>query len=532
MSTGTDKKAARDPLHPSLPSDVDVERTDARSFAEGTPPMGPPLTHPVTPRQVLAIAAVDSKTTRPKAEVGTTTLRGFAKSSTQVPVAAVTETAPTIKPAVAKSSVPLFSGPKHVVPAAIGDKTMLAIPQQAPLAAPVVSLFGSPKLTAVPTGAETMIAMPQMAVELPALPAANDKYSAFEKIGLGPNKKASGAAHKLIVSAYKLLGFAILTMIVVVLVGYIASTIFYYASKTWVTPTVVSGADDKIVQLKTELAAQQNNRDKLLADLHESERAIAAEHEFQIEFGKAIKADLEGRKLALDRVRQLAGAAASTRDKIRETNEDYAKASADKMQKDYDAHLIDEKSKLGGNYQLAQISTSTLSLAERQAELERQAQDLSAQTRSLDAILAQKDTALSYDVLKIKRDYDASKLALAKAMETEKTVTASLARQDEIIAGLSKSSYLRALGDHATVALVPYTNLENATPGASLYACKLAMFWCHEVGTVTEVLPGEIQFKHPRRDTIVRGQMVEMRLFDTSAGEDDVLFVGGSPLGF
>jgi len=45
-------------------------------------------------------------------------------------------------------------------------------------------------------------------------------------------------------------------------------------------------------------------------------------------------------------------------------------------------------------------------------------------------------------------------------------------------------------------------------------------------------LPGEIQFKHPRRDTIVRGQMVELRLSDTSAGEDDVLFVGGQPLGF
>jgi hypothetical protein len=479
---------------------------------------------------VKMLAAVNAETpARPKAELGTTTLRGFAKSSMQVPVAAVTATSPAIKPAVAKSSVPLFSGPKQVAPAAVTDKTMLAIPKQV---TPVVSLFGSPKLTSVPMGAETMIAMPQMAVELPELPAANDKYSAFEKLGLGPNKKASGAAQKLIVSVYKLLGFAILTLIVVVLLGYIGSTVFFYASKSWVTPTVISASDDKIVQLKTELAAQQNNRDKLLADLHESERAIAAEHEFQTEFGKAIKADLEGRKQALDRVRQLAGAAASTRDKIRATNEDYAKASADKMQKDYDAHLIDEKSKLGGNYQLAQISTSTLSLAERQAELEREAQDLTAQTRSLDALLAQKDTALSYDVLKIKRDYDASKLALAKAMETAKTVTASLVRQDEIIAGVSKSSYLRALGDHATVALVPYSNLENATPGASLYACKLAMLWCHEVGTVTEVLPGEIQFKHPRRDTIVRGQMVEMRLFDTSAGEDDVLFVGGSPLGF
>jgi hypothetical protein len=358
------------------------------------------------------------------------------------------------------------------------------------------------------------------------------KYAAFERIGLGKQSKVSTRAAKLVVSSYRLLGFAILTLIVVVLVGYIATTAFFYFSKTWMTPTVVSASDEKVVQLKTELAAQQNQRDKVAAELHDAERAVEAEQAFQLEFGKAIKADLDGRKLALDRVRQLAGAAASTRVQIRSTNEQYAKASAAKMQQDYDAHLIDQKSMLGGNFQLAQISTSTLSLAERQAELERQAQELSAQTRSLDALLAQKDTALSYDVLKIKRDYDTSKLALAKALEARSTLKAGLARQDEIIDGLKKSAYLRALADKATVALVPYSNLDGVQKGTSLYACKLSMVWCREVGTVVEVLPGEVTFKHPHRDMTVRGQMVELRLSDASGGEDDVLFAGGRPLGF
>jgi hypothetical protein len=57
------------------------------------------------------------------------------------------------------------------------------------------------------------------------------------------------------------------------------------------------------------------------------------------------------------------------------------------------------------------------------------------------------------------------------------------------------------------------------------------MVWCHEVGTVLEVLPGEVTFKHPRRDTTVRGHMVELKLTDAAAGEDDVLFAGGRPLG-
>ena len=49
-------------------------------------------------------------------------------------------------------------------------------------------------------------------------------------------------------------------------------------------------------------------------------------------------------------------------------------------------------------------------------------------------------------------------------------------------------------------------------------------------GTVVEVLPGEVQFKHPHRDKMLRGQMVELKLEDRDSATDDVLFVGHRPL--
>jgi len=357
------------------------------------------------------------------------------------------------------------------------------------------------------------------------------KYAAFEKLGLLP-AKVHGVAQKMVVSTYKLMGFAILTLIVTVLVGYIGSTAFYYFSSSWMTPTVVSGSDDKVVELKTQLAAQQNQRDKIAADINDADRAIVAEKLFQDEFKKAVAQDRASRLQALGRIKELASSASATRNQIKSTNEQYAKMSAEQMQKAYDAHLIDQKSMMGGNFQLAQITSGNLSLAERQADLERQATELSQQTSSLDALLNSKDSALSYDVLKIKRDYDTSKLALARALEAKTTLTASLVRQDEIIAGLKKSGYLQALNNQATVALVPYGNLENAKPGTELYACRIAMVWCRQVGTVVEVLPGEVTFKHPKRDMMLRGQMVELKLDDPSAGEGDVLFAGSAPLGF
>jgi hypothetical protein len=354
------------------------------------------------------------------------------------------------------------------------------------------------------------------------------RSAVFSKLGLKP---AANPAAKLVVNAYRLMGFAILTLIVVVLVGYIATTAFYYLSSSWVMPTVVSTSDDKVVALQSQLAGQQNQRDRLAGELAEAERAVVAEQRFQLEFVRSIKSDLEGRQAALGRVRQLASAAASTRNQIRGANQAYASASVDRMAKEYGAGLIDRHSMLAGNFQLAQISTSTLSLAERQAEFEMRAQELSSATASLDAILADRSTAaLSYDILKIKRDYDTSKLALAKAIEARDMLVASIKREDKLIAGLKQSAQLRAIDDHAVVALVPYGNLDGIKPGTSLHACRFVMVWCREVGTVLEVLPGEVTFKHPHRDTQVRGQMIELRLEDTSAGEDDVLFAGGAPL--
>ena len=406
---------------------------------------------------------------------------------------------------------------------------------QASQPAPVAVLQGQPYVVQAAQPARGVIVEGEIAHK----PSANSKFAEYEQIGL-PNpqpSKAAKAGAKLVVSTYRLMGFAILTIIVAVLIGYITTTAFYFVSHTWIVPTIVSPSDDKVVQLRTELAAQQNVRDKLESDLHESERAAAAEGEFQKEFADAIQADLDGRKVALGRVQALAGAAYATRQKISTTNDTYAKQLAAKSQQELDAGLIDRDHAMSNNFTEAQISDAQLRLQTSEVQFEQQAAELKQQTDALDALLTGpsadgKKKALSYDVLKIKRDYDASKLALAKALETHKMLAASLAREDEILAGLKQSAYLRALDDKATVALVPYGNLENAKVGTPLYACNVGMVMCREVGTVEAILPGEIQFKNPHRDTQVRGQMVELQMTDSDAATDEVLFVGGEPLGF
>jgi hypothetical protein len=378
---------------------------------------------------------------------------------------------------------------------------------------------------------------------LPAPPAAARvkeplrKWAEYIKLGLGPPKINSQKAAKFIVNVYRLLGFAILTIIVVVLVGYIASTAYYYMSDSWLMPMAVTPTDEKVVALQAQLAEQQNARDRIADELQQAERAILAQQTFQAEFAKAIRSDLEGRKLALGRIRELATTASRTRAAIKNQNAAYANASRQRMQQEYAAGLIDRNAMLSGKYQIAQITSSNLSLAERQAEFETRAAELEAQTRSLDAILANAgdgSPALSYEVLRIKQEYEASRLDLAKSMESRNSLKAALARQDKIVSSLQGSAYLRALRDKASVAFVPYANIENAGKGTSLYACKLGMLFCYNVGEVLEVLPGEVQFKHPQRERMLRGQLVVLKLDkdDVDAAAEDVLFLDGRPILF
>ena len=369
-----------------------------------------------------------------------------------------------------------------------------------------------------------------------AAPAApTSKWSAFEKLGLRPPKLSAQRASSWLVSAYRLLGFSILTIIVVVLVGYIASTAFFYMSTSWAVPMQVTASDDKVIALQGQLAEHQDQRGRLADELSQAERAIAAQQQFQLAFGKAIEGDLKGRRAALERMRALASVAAGTRAAIQSQNRAYAGAARKRMAQEYAAGLIDRDAMLSGKFQLAQISGSNLSLAEKQAEYETRAAELEATTHSLDAILANAegagDTALSYEVLQIKQQYEASRLELAKAIEARDTLKDSLARQDKLLAALRQAAYLRAIDDHATVAFVPYGNLSHARKGAPVYACKLTMVICHHVGDVLEVIPGEVFGRHPHRDKALRGQLVELKLDpeDADAGETEVLFIGGKP---
>jgi hypothetical protein len=104
-----------------------------------------------------------------------------------------------------------------------------------------------------------------------------------------------------------------------------------------------------------------------------------------------------------------------------------------------------------------------------------------------------------------------------------------LAEQDALIAQLRDSPYIQARDGRVTVAFVPYRNLENVHPGATLYGCEWSLIRCTQVGKVNELIEGEVTESHPHDGSVQRGLMVEIELTSPRAAELPVLFVGARP---
>lgn len=524
----------RDPA--ALPRVAPAARPPAPRRAVPEPPRpkaGPPKPVPLPAPPTADVIPITRARTTPPRSFNASASGWDLPRAARNPAGSLPAFPPPADPTIVDRRIPIM-GPATSAAPKLPPAPVAAPVAARPAPAPVVP---APVVHAPPVTAPkqpTPLPLPAPVETAPVLAAPGNQWAVFEALGLGPpkNDQKKHNYQKTIVSAYRALGFGILTIIVLVLLGYIATSAFYFVSDSWIQPMKVSRTDERVLQLEAQLVEQQNVRDRILADLAHADRYIAVQQSYQAEFADAIRADLSGRQRALDRVRGLAEEYAGARQKIQRSNAAYASSSRRKMAQEYAAGLIDRNDMLSGKFQLAQISSSNLSLAERQAEYEQRAAELEAEAAALDAILSESggDGALSYDVLKIKQEYELSRLETAKAIEMREALKASLERQDAVIGGLRQSPWLRAIADDANVAFVPYENLDNVSKGSDVYGCALEMFWCDDVGNVIEVLPGEVTFKHPHREKILRGQMVVIDLDEADAAEDDVLFVGGKPL--
>ncbi|AUX23712.1 hypothetical protein SOCEGT47_042420 [Sorangium cellulosum] len=375
---------------------------------------------------------------------------------------------------------------------------------------------------------------------------------AADKLTAAVKRRVSVAwLNQLIVSAYKLCGFAILTAILLGIVSYIASYVFFTVNSRWVMPTILSPADEKVISLQSRVAQETAFKEKLVAERRDAQgrldherRIVAMESAFQESFAAAMRQELGDRKAELKRLSRLVAAHTSARAEIQRSSEAYAGLSRERMEGLYDAHLINQDDLVSGSYQLAQIAHSTLSLDEKAVALNSQIEALSRRVGALDVAVsapgigAAPARPLTYDVLSLTRELEHSVVEVARAQESQKAIEANLAVIDGMIAShertiraMQGSPYLKAVDRDLTVAFVPYENIENVSNDSPVYHCELLFVWCRRAGKVVELIEGEVHASHPMKGNWVsRGQMVQLQIDDEQAAQAKVLLVGSVPL--
>ena len=340
--------------------------------------------------------------------------------------------------------------------------------------------------------------------------------------------------NKMVVSTYKIIGFAVLSLVALALISYLGANVFYWFSTSWIEPTVIAPTDERVLALSSQLLVQATARDKVAADLADSERVMRMHEEFLAGAKKALQDELADRKGELNRLMALDKSFASTRAEVASNGRAYSDLSKKKLEAEYGAHFIDRSEAVAGALQLSQIAQGNLSLAEKEVELYKRRAELSRETDALGAIVGARPSSgrHSIEVLKILQDVKRAEVELAKARDDHGVLQRSLERYDKMVRTISGSAYLLAVESKAMIAFVPYDNLGAIKANEPVYGCAIGPLFCKKVGSIVTLLPGEMAYKHPLHNSQLRGQPVQLQLGDPHDAERKVLFVGGRPVLF
>jgi hypothetical protein len=365
---------------------------------------------------------------------------------------------------------------------------------------------------------------------------------------LRPNvAHVNASLNKFLVSAYKVIGFGLLSLILLGIVSYVGIHGFYLVHRSWVVPTVISPNDPIVMDLRARIAHEDWMRHKVLTEkaalevqLRKAKRVAELEKSFQHYFRRAMKKDAAVRRHSLRQLAKVRAEQARIEREMRAAIDALLAPARKKLKADYAAKLIDEEQMLRESYQLAQMAEARLLTSQSRIDLGEKARQLELDVAAFESAARrfdQSDEPVNYQGLALQREHESS---LNQALGAEDEVEAlergideldqSVIHYDEILNTLEESPMLRATQAKLALAFVPYDNEDRVSQGAPGYACSLGVLVCRKVGRIQAYWDGEVKQPHPVYGRELRGQLAELVLEDPSFAKYDVLHVNRAPL--
>ena len=326
--------------------------------------------------------------------------------------------------------------------------------------------------------------------------------------------------------------------------GYAGLTGYRLATDSFVAPIILSPDSDIVIQNKLSLSRILAERTAIELRIEDNNAGVEAAAQ-AIEQLKDLK---RASTRALDwstatSARQASAGetdleALSKKERVLadmiERQEQYARD----MQNDLDAGLV-HKSEVARQ----ENALSELRVAALQNERDRLAAEVQIHTALLTGqalknsnastglstpeMLLQKDQLVRIELEILRLDAERrAKAAQRRADDQE------LAELDDLLSQMKSRPVFRAIHSSQNAAFVPYTQINGVRPGLTVYDCAIwGIFSCSPVGTVSEVLPGEVATQDPW-GAPTRGQYAILELFNPVAAQSKALRVRDEGKGF
>lgn len=363
--------------------------------------------------------------------------------------------------------------------------------------------------------------------------------------------RLNAAGNRALVSAYKVVGFLVLTTILVGITGFVGVHTFYLVHRAWVVPRIISPGDPEVLALQARLAEEiwnrasiERERRTLAAKLEQLQLVAHAEQAFRDELPRAIESGAAQRKESLEALEAARAEQSSVAAELSRIGQSLREGSREQLERDHAARLITEQERLEGMYQLAQLARVRSDLMDRSAQLGERIRTLSREVGALEAATANATEAadagpLSYEGLQLRREHALSRAAgvgaRAESVAAEHSLVQfdeALRQYDELITRLRTNPLLAASERALFVAFLAYDGQGSVQEGAPLYGCHLVLAWCERVGHVARHLPGEHQQSHPVYGRQLRGQWVLVELDEERWAKADILHANRPPILF
>jgi len=325
--------------------------------------------------------------------------------------------------------------------------------------------------------------------------------------------------------------------------GYGGVTMYHFMRDSFVAPAILSPDSDIVLANKLKLSEFVEERARAAAEMEGIDAEVAADDqgiarlaELRRQVDKAVRwtseATAEKASAGAAELRTLAHEKQVMTAMLDEQKDLTAKARIDEQ-----AGLISQtdfakQAQALSQFELALIDNERTTLqseaALRETTLEQRAIGATGDAPLTPEMMTRAEQTIRVELESLKLESDKRAKLAEKGALVER-----VARIDELEGELKNRPIYRAIERNLEVAFVPYTQIEGIEAGAGTYACLWGLLFCKQVGTVSEIVPGELVLPDPW-GAPARGQYVVLDLWDHDSAKAKTLRVrrrvgGASP---